>query len=105
MGHATLSPYLTLMGSQDERGEVAHAVQPARHQAADAIALSSAAWDLARTTVAVCQAQGLADRAPTLALSQELHDSQAASDAPDTPRATGAAGRKPVTPARQGRPP
>ncbi len=80
MEHATLSPYLNLMCSQDERGEIVHPVQPARHQAADAIALSSAAWDLVRTAVAVCQAHGL-DTAQTLALGQELHDSQAASDA------------------------
>ncbi len=79
MGHADLVPYLNFMSATDERGEIVHPVQPARHPAADAICLASAACDLVRTALAVCQAHGL-DTARTMALAQELHVFSAAAD-------------------------
>ena len=81
MEHANLRPYLNFMCAYDERGEIVHPVAPARHQAADALVLSSAAWDLARTAAAVCKAHPHIDDAPTLELAEELRSRQAASDA------------------------
>ncbi len=40
MEHASLRPYLNLMCSHDERGEIVHPVAPARHEAADALVYS-----------------------------------------------------------------
>jgi hypothetical protein len=81
MGHANLRPYLNFMCALDEQGEVFHPVEPARHEAVDAIVLSSTAWDLVRTAGAVCKAHPHVDNGPTLALAQELQAHQAASDA------------------------
>lgn len=72
MEHANLRPYLNFMCAQDERGEVVHPVVPARHEAADALVLSSAAWDLARTAAAVCKTHPTLDDGPTLRLAEEL---------------------------------
>lgn len=72
MEHANLAPYLNLMCSKNEHGEFDHPVAPARHEVADAQALSSAAWDLARTAAAVCKAHPHLDDASTLKLAQEL---------------------------------
>lgn len=81
MEHANLSPYLNFMCALDERGEIAHPVAPARHEAVDALVLSSAAWDLARTAAAVCKAHPRLDDGPTLELAEEMRSHQAASDA------------------------
>lgn len=81
MEHANLGPYLNLMCSHDERGEIVHPVAPARHEAADALVLSSAAWDLARTAAAVCKAHSHLDDQPTLELARELKSHQTGSDA------------------------
>ncbi|MCP9491536.1 MAG: hypothetical protein MSC31_16925 [Solirubrobacteraceae bacterium MAG38_C4-C5] len=81
MEHANLRPYLNFMCSRDERGEIVHPVAPARHAAADALVLSSAALDLARTAAAVCKAHPHLDDGPTLELAEELRSRQAASDA------------------------
>lgn len=78
--HANLTPYLNVMCSKNERGEIVHPVAPARHEAADAIALSSAAWDLARTAAAVCKTHAHLDATPTLELAQELLSHQTVSD-------------------------
>jgi len=81
MEHANLRPYLNFMCSLDPRGEVVHPVAPARHEAADALVLSSAACDLARMGAAVCKAHPHLDDGPTLDLAQELRSCQAASEA------------------------
>jgi hypothetical protein len=81
MEHANLRPYLNLMCSHDERGEIMYPVAPARHEAADALVLSSTAWDLARTAAAVCKAHPQLDDGPTLALAEELRRRQADTDA------------------------
>lgn len=81
MAHANLRPYLNLMCARDERGEFVHPVAPARHEAADALVLSSAAWDLVRTAAAVCKAHFHLDDGPTLELAQELRSRQGAIDA------------------------
>ncbi len=66
MDHANLRPYLNFMCSHDERGEIVHPVAPARHEAVDALVLSSAAWDLGRTAGAVCKAHPHLEDGPTL---------------------------------------
>lgn len=81
MEHANLRPYLNFMCAQDERGEVVHPVAPARHEAADALVLSSASWDLARTAAAVCKAYPMVDDGPTLRLAEELRTRLPASEA------------------------
>ena len=80
MEHANLRPYLNFMCSRDKRGEIVHPVAPARHEAADALVLSSAAWDLARTAAAVCKAHPHLDDRQTLELAEELRSRHAASD-------------------------
>ena len=81
MEHANLAPYLNLMCSKNEHGEFDHPVAPARHEAADAQALFSAAWDLARTAAVVCKAHPHLDDASTLKLAQELQSYQTESNA------------------------
>ena len=81
MEHANLKPYLNFMCSYDERGEIVHPVAPARHEAVDALVLSSAAWDLVRTAAAVCKAHPHVDDGPTLELAQQLQSRREASDA------------------------
>lgn len=81
MAHANLRPYLNFMCARDEGGEVVHPVAPARHEAADALVLTSAAWDLARTAAAICTAHPHLDDGPTLELAQELRSRQPAIDA------------------------
>lgn len=81
MEHANLRPYLNLMCSTDERGDIVHPVAPARHEAADALVLSSAAWDLVRAAAAVCKAHSHVDEGPTLQLAKQLQSRHAASDA------------------------
>jgi hypothetical protein len=81
MEHANLRPYLNFMCAHDERGEIVHPVAPARHEAADALVLSSAAWDLGRTAGAVCKAHPQLDEGPTLQVAEEIHSGQPASDA------------------------
>lgn len=66
MGHANLRPYLNFMCSLDELGEIVHPVVPARHEAADALVMSFAAWDLARAAAAVCAAHPHLDDGPTV---------------------------------------
>lgn len=80
-GACDLTPYLNLMCSKNEHGEFDHPVAPARHEAADAQALFSAAWDLARTAAVVCKAHPHLDDASTLKLAQELQSYQTESNA------------------------
>lgn len=68
------------MCSRDERGEIVHPVAPARHEAADTLVLSSAAWDVVRTAAAVCKAHPHLDSGPALRLAEELRSRHAASD-------------------------
>lgn len=80
MEHANAGPYLSLMCAHNERGEEVHPVAPARHEAADTQALSSAAWDLGRTAAAVCRAHPQLDDGPTLELAREMRSHQATSE-------------------------
>ena len=82
--HANLTPYLSFTCSYDQRGEIFHPVAPARHEAADALILSSAAWDLARIAAAVCKAHLHIDDRPILELAQELQTHQAAGAVPSS---------------------
>lgn len=81
MEHADFKPYINFMCSRDQQGMIVHPVAPARHAAVDAIIVSSAAWDLARTAAAVCRVHPDLDDGPTLALATELRSRQAAIDA------------------------
>ena len=81
MEHATAGPYVSLMCALDEDGEVVHPVAPSRHEAADTQALTSAAWDLARTAAAICRAHPHVDEGPILELAAEMESQRAAGEA------------------------
>jgi hypothetical protein len=73
MEHANLRPYLNFMCARDNRGEIVHPVAPGRHAAADALVVSSAAWDLTRIAGAVCMAHPQLYEGQTLQLAEEIH--------------------------------
>lgn len=72
--HANFKPFVNFACWQNEAGQIVFPVLARRHDALDAQAPTSAAWDLARVAAAVCMVYPDVEQGGTLAMASRLQD-------------------------------